>query len=280
MKLLNKIAAGIVLYNPDLTRLKENIEAILPQVNSLLLIDNASSNIDEIEFEINSINNVFLIKNSINNGIATALNQIVNFYNAKKYSWVLTLDQDSVCPSNIIEEYKKYISYERIGIITPNIIDRNNLIQGNNIKNLQNYQYVKRCITSASLLNINLCENIGFFDEKMFIDLVDFEYCIRVEKAGYKILRANQVQLIHQLGDLQVYNFFGKNINITNHSKVRNYYYARNSIYYLKIHESYLSKRKIYTNLFIKIIKILGFEKKKFGKIKAIYLGIKAGKKL
>ena len=41
-------AAGIVLYNPDIKRLEENISAIAPQVNELILIDNSSKNIDEI----------------------------------------------------------------------------------------------------------------------------------------------------------------------------------------------------------------------------------------
>ena len=37
-----KTLAGIVLYNPDIERLRENIAAIAPQVDTLLFIDNAS----------------------------------------------------------------------------------------------------------------------------------------------------------------------------------------------------------------------------------------------
>ena len=43
-----KVLAGIVLYNPDLERLSENVSAIIPQVDILLLVDNKSNNINEI----------------------------------------------------------------------------------------------------------------------------------------------------------------------------------------------------------------------------------------
>ena len=39
------IIAGIVLYNPDICRLKENISAIRPQVDKIVLIENGSSDL-------------------------------------------------------------------------------------------------------------------------------------------------------------------------------------------------------------------------------------------
>ncbi|MDC2274628.1 hypothetical protein [Bacteroides thetaiotaomicron] len=35
-----KIVAGIILYNPDIDRLMDNISAISPQVESIIIIDN------------------------------------------------------------------------------------------------------------------------------------------------------------------------------------------------------------------------------------------------
>ena len=40
--------AGIVLYNPDILRSQENIEAIIGQVDEVLCIDNCSNNISDI----------------------------------------------------------------------------------------------------------------------------------------------------------------------------------------------------------------------------------------
>jgi rhamnosyltransferase len=279
---MENIAAGIILYNPNLIRLKENIAAIRSQVDFIVLVDNSSDNIEEIEFEYNNSNDIFFIKNNKNIGIATALNQIVHYCEQKKCLWVLTLDQDSVVPVNLIRNYERYIHLEKIGVMTPKIVDRNYFEEetyfNNNLK--LEYEYVKTCITSASFINIPICKEIGYFDDKMFIDLVDFEYCIRINKADYKILKLNNISLIHQLGNLNVINFLGKKIFVTNHSATRVYYYARNSIYYLNKHRDYLSGKMVYFNLLKKAFKIILFESKKINKIKSIFLGIRDGTKM
>ena len=74
-----KYIAGIVLYNPDLGRLKENIESICKQVDKVILIDNGSDNIREIEDLIKEYLNCILLKNGENMGIAYALNQILKY---------------------------------------------------------------------------------------------------------------------------------------------------------------------------------------------------------
>lgn len=105
-----------------------------------------------------------------------ALNQICSWCKENNYSWVITLDQDSLVQEDIIKKYKKYISTPNIAIMTPVIIDRNN-IKCESQKN--DFEYVDKCITSASFTNIDIWYQLQGFDEYMFIDLVDFEYCHR-----------------------------------------------------------------------------------------------------
>ena len=45
----NRIAAGIVLYNPDIDRLKKNLEVIESQVEKVFLVDNHSNNLEEVK---------------------------------------------------------------------------------------------------------------------------------------------------------------------------------------------------------------------------------------
>ena len=273
---MKNIAAGIVLFNPDIIRLRENINAIIEQVSFVLLIDNFSLNIREIESEFSGIKNIILIKNNKNLGIASALNQIVNYCGHRNCEWVLTLDQDSVVPNNIIKNFSKYINFESVAIITPTIHDRNDRIDRSIVTNRScvDYEYISKCITSASLINIQICKKLGLFDKEMFIDLVDFDYCIRLLKANYKILRVNKVVLTHQLGSLKVYRFLGKKIFVTNHSKERIYYYSRNSIYYMNKHKDWLSKREVYLDLIKKVVKIIFFENQKCNKIIFLLHGI------
>ena len=110
-----KVIAGIVLYNPNIERLKLNIEAIQNQVCKIILYNNNSKfNIDD---DILKFNNVILINGETNIGISGALNYIAKKYN-EEYDWMLTLDQDSICPENLISEYKKYLNLDCIGMLT------------------------------------------------------------------------------------------------------------------------------------------------------------------
>lgn len=273
------IAAGIVTFNPDIERLSENIEKILPQVMILFIVDNASQNFEDIYRRYGKNDKIFILSNSENYGIARALNQIINLCEGNKIEWVITLDQDSVVPCNIIEEFSKYIALPNIALITPNIVDRNYKDSVNYSKNSE-IEYIEKCITSASLTNVPICKELGYFDENMFIDLVDFEYCIRVIKEEYKILKVPRVKLLHQLGNLKIYSFLGIKIYSTNHSPLRNYYFARNSIYFLRKHSDRVSKNHIYLGLLKKILKNTVFEYQKFNKLKAVISGIIDGYKM
>ena len=119
-----KIAAGIVLMNPEITRLFKNISSVIHQVDYLCLIDNNSQNIDDIKKLISEFTGASLIELSENKGVAFALNRIVDFADDNDCEWVLTLDQDSICPDNLINEYRKYFEFDSdIALFTPKIVD-------------------------------------------------------------------------------------------------------------------------------------------------------------
>ena len=114
------ILAGITLFNPDVARLEENISSIYGQVDRVICVDNGSDNIKSIEdCVLKNWKNITIIKNGKNEGIAKALNQMFEFAIEQQYEYVLTLDQDSVCPDNIIEEYNKYLDEHKLGSLCP-----------------------------------------------------------------------------------------------------------------------------------------------------------------
>lgn len=273
---MDKIASGIILYNPDIVRLKENLDSIYKQVELIVLVDNCSNNIEEIEREVNIYKNIVMIKNKNNKGIAAALNQAVSICKERGYDWILTLDQDSVCPENIIEEYSKYTGMKNIGIISPYIIDRNIKINKKSNDN-KKYEYIEKCITSASLTNIYVWDLIGKFDEEMFIDMVDFDYCKRIIINGYKIIRVNTVELLHEIGNIVEHKLFGINIMVKNHSAFRKYYISRNTIYYTRKYENRINLIKSYMRVLKIAILVLFYEKDKFNKLKNIAKGFKDG---
>lgn len=266
-----KIYAGIVTYNPDdIDRLERSILSIAPQVNRIIIVDNGSNNYSKIEkYCMDNFTLITIIRNKNNLGIAKALNQIFDYAKTEGADWVLTLDQDSVCPNNMIESFLNYSNRDKIGIICPRIVDDNDFYKVKDIK--QEYSYLSKCITSGSLTNVLAWSNVGGFDEQMFIDFVDFEFCIKVVKQGYKIIRDNKVHLQHQLGNMTPKKIFGIKFRVTNHSIFRNYYYGRNAIYVLIKHKKF----KMLINFFERIINICLFEDNKILKFKSIFDGIK-----
>lgn len=272
-----KIVAGIVLYNPEEERLKENIDAIITQVEGIILVDNGSSNINFVRELSKSQEKITLIENCDNKGIAAALNQIVNKAKEIDCKWVLTLDQDSVCPENIIEEYSKYISKEKVAMISACVVDRN---VGVHEEEETDITKVKRCITSATLNKVEALCQVGLFDERLFIDYVDYDMCTRLRMKGYKIIRANKVKLLHEVGKSRKVKFLGRPFVVYNHSPIRKYYYTRNVLYYMKKYRNHIDYKKEKKDFILHTLLVVLYEKNKIKNVKSIFKGFKDYKKL
>lgn len=246
-----KTAAGIVTYNPKMERLVKNLKAVAEQVDHVLIYDNASKNIDEIEQMAASFPNARIIKSDINRGVARALNVLSSIALKENVKWVLTLDHDSVIPDNFISACKNIIS-DDVAIICPVMYDRRR--PQIDAKNKEKISCVDFCITSGSFVNLNIWEKVGGYDEFLFVGLVDNEYCKRVTLHGYKILRLNEMLMDHELGTLQPARFAKvyKKFAVVFHSKklaalsykrkvspFRAYYSTRNIIYLSKKYANY-----------------------------------------
>lgn len=180
------ILAGITLFNPDVARLEENISSIYGQVDRVICVDNGSDNIKSIEdCVLKNWKNITIIKNGKNEGIAKALNQMFEFAIEQQYEYVLTLDQDSVCPDNIIEEYNKYLDEHKLGSLCPQCVDRNFKSELNNEDVIE----VDKCITSASLVPVSAWNDVGGFNEELFIDFVDHDFVLSLRNMGIEYFR-------------------------------------------------------------------------------------------
>ena len=278
------IGAVIVLYNPEIGRLRKNILSIADQVLEIRLEDNGSDNIDDIKCLIENIKDTRISIDFIrqNRGIAYALNRGMEFFLKRNFEWVITLDQDSIVPSDMIEKYFKYMPERNVGLVCPRISydgdkDLNNKISSD-------VEYVQRCITSANMVKISAWEKIGGYDEKMFIDYVDFDFCQSLLEYGYTLVRVNAVILDHQLGHLEYarkFVWFGKaTVQIYNHSSWRTYFYVRNTIYYIKKHKKSISVYKECKTLIYWIGKKLIYEKNRWSCLKMVMRGVLDGLKI
>lgn len=272
------ILAGITLFYPDMTVLKKNIGAVISQVDKLICVDNGSKDIETIEAEVLALfPGVEFIKNGRNAGIAAALNQMFTYAKEHNMEWVLTLDQDSVCPPNMISEYKKYLDFEDLGSLCPVICDRHY----ENTENISDtYTFMDKCITSASMTSVKVWEDVGGFVEELFIDFVDHDFSAKLIEKKYGIVRVNSVMLEHEIGKGKTVSFLGKRITVLNHPPFRKYYMVRNWIYYIKQHSAVICVPKEWIKFFFLFLKTAIYEDEKKAKLQAMFRGLRDAKKL
>ncbi|MCL2424864.1 MAG: glycosyltransferase family 2 protein [Oscillospiraceae bacterium] len=293
------VCAGIVLFNPDIERLAQNIGAIESQVEKLVFVDNASDNIDEMQVRFNDEKYVW-IKNDANVGIAAALNQLIGFADENDYKWILTLDQDSICGDDLVQKLlvaadeESDVSnklnalgrittdvVERVAMVAPLVNDRGNLEAEMSSDAVQaEIEDVRMCITSGCLTNVRSVIDIGGFNEWLFIDEVDREICLRLLLQGYRLLRVNTVQLCHEFG-LKTVNrkFLWKDVTYHNYTPFRIFYQIRNIVYMMRKY-----KRDYTPSIFRRWIRMFAtfsvkfiFERDRMERLKAFIKGIYAG---
>lgn len=280
-----KVAAIIVSYNPD-SNLFDSINLLLNQVEKVIIVDNGSK--EKYVKYIKSINEnkIEIILNKENLGIATALNIGVRKALENGYEWILTMDQDSKASPDMVKKmfnvYNSINREERKDILSifPNFVDeRIQSIEENS--NMNSYEYVDADITSGNLLRKEVFEKVGFFDDSLFIDLVDTDFCMRLNEKGIKMIKIRDAVLYHSLGESKTIKGILGSFNTSNHSALRRYYMTRNRFYiwekYKGLNSFTLNRdKKLFKKEFVKII--LG-EKDKVNKIKMVLRGYKDYKK-
>lgn len=266
-----KIAAVITLFNPD-EKIRTRLESIIPFTERIYLIDNSESVNDGLLNHFQSLQKVEYIFNGENLGIASAMNIGIKKALSEGFDYLLTLDQDSEFENNSLENLISSIQpNDKVAIYSP--FHKNKFFT--NPPSNEEYEEIPDVMTSGNLLNLKVVEKIGLFREDYFIDYVDIEYCLRLRKNDYKILRVNSSFLNHNEANLMRKSFLGKYVYPPNHKPFRWYYKIRNYFYlkdeYLSHFPEYFEKEK--RNIRNNIFKIILFEKEKFLKIKFILRG-------
>ena len=104
------------------------------------------------------------------------------------------MDQDSKASKDMVEKmfevYNNIDEKERKSILSifPNFVDeRIQSIEENSVMNT--YEYVDADITSGNLVKAEVFDKVGFFDDSLFIDLVDTDFCMRLNEKNIKMIR-------------------------------------------------------------------------------------------
>lgn len=266
----------IVTFNPDMARLRENLESVSVQVKSIVVVDNASDNIAEIEVVARQYSDSYTVKRATNDGIASALNVGIELARSLGSESALLLDQDSVCSPGMVTHLDAAFD-DGVAATAPTVADRNM----GTTRISQSHEDVNYCITSGSLCRIESWLQVGKYDEQMFIDFVDFDYCLRLRMLGFKIIRVADATLIHEIGGGRKR---GRLITY-NYSPFRCRHMAADMLYYARKHGNSPKSLKVagrgrvrtYFVLLRKIVIVSVFERDRFRKSSALIRGVVIG---
>jgi rhamnosyltransferase len=282
----NNIAAVLVCYYPNIHEVYECIISVIPQVNRLYIVDNTDkqSLIKESDV-IQKESKIELIELKENIGIAAAQNIGIQKAFENDFDAVLLLDQDTKPPRNMVEEllngiYQLENEGHRVATIGPLVYNRdlNNEYKPliNKGKDVSDFIEKDAIISSGSIILKTVYEAVGGLENDLFIDVVDFEWCWRARKKGYKTFIHKNVAMEHRFGQ-EIISIFGF-VKLIIPSPIRYYYQYRNFI--LLFPRDYVPnywKMRGCIEKVIEMIVIPLFVKPRLKRIKFMIKGLKHG---
>lgn len=218
------VVAVVVSYN-GLQKTRQAVKALRSQVGHIHIVDNGSeaeslSVLEQLEREPG----ITVESLGENRGVGYALNRGIERARQMDCTWLLTMDQDSVVDGSLIEAYRAAAEQDPARVcLAPRIATngrRKDAAGG----------VISYAITSGNLVKLSLFDQIGGYDEGFFVDGIDFDFCLRLRRAGYAVHRVPAARMQHQLGDpVDLPKAVRK--HYARHAPVRRYYMYRNFLY-------------------------------------------------
>jgi rhamnosyltransferase len=182
-----------------------------------------------------------VVRDGTNQGISARLNQAARYAIDKQADWLLTMDQDSFFSGDYLKQYIECLS---------SVSDKDKVamcgVAFESVPSTSDCAMAETAnlITSGSILNLDIFKRVGGFDDNLFIDEVDFEYCARSMKNGFKTIQFTNVYLNHSLGTVSQHRSIKslKKTSRTLHTPLRLYYMLRNYLYVRNIYQTNCSE--------------------------------------
>lgn len=230
-----RACAGVVLYEPDPALLARQADGLRGRT----LFVFANGPVEAQTLAALGPTDLRLIRSEKNLGLGRGLNAVTEAALHDGFSHIMLLDQDSEPPPNLLDELlTRSVALEqeeKVAVLAPLLIPP---IEGF----YKPIHYRRRgpmrrddmtaldfAPTSGSLVNLDAYTAVGPFRDDFFIAGIDVEWGFRAWSRGWGTYLASELVMPHRWGEAVNEDGVGKP-QILRHSKVRNYYYARNVI--------------------------------------------------
>lgn len=239
------ICAIVVTYQPELARLVELLAACRPQVGRLVVADNGSAEAARIAAVCRD-HGCDCLPLGDNRGVAAAQNAGVAWALAQGCGRYILFDQDSIpAPDMVARLAAAFDALQRqgqaVGAVGPCQVDDRDGHASPFVRFLPFRIARSHCgdagealvaadflISSGMLFTVEAYAAIGPFDEALFIDNIDLDWCFRGRAMGYGFFGVCTARLRHRIGD-QVLRLGGLG-SVHRHAPLRQYYIMRNRI--------------------------------------------------
>lgn len=283
---MEKVLGVLGEKNAEIPLMKKVIQSCRGQIDGIIIVD--SSDRPETKKEIKQIETEFagfvtVIWNSKDNGNGAALSQGSRLAVERGATWVLILTDDAVPPQNMIatmlEAYHALTPEEQrsIGIITPNLMSIRGLAFPDGEPIVNSDGGTGEC----QLIKTTVFPAVGYWNAGLFMDCIDGEFCLRVERGGLKTLRVPRAIVQARYGSRPVMrHLLWKMVMVPNYRPYRYYYMSRNLVYlYIRNFRSYTLRNRHWYAIFWAVIiprffiKMLLFDTDRKAKIRACFRG-------
>ena len=244
-----KVLAVIVSYNPNIADLVNNLKAVTEQGASVLLVDNASENQDELSRAIPASSSLEVSLQAANLGLGGAHNIGIDYANQQGFDYVLLLDQDTqLHQDTLVKLLTAHQSKTNQGVMVSAVgcsyahgrKKQSEYIRFGRLKftrHTGDEQDQDGCvatdflISSGSLFSLAALDAIGPMDEGLFIDHIDTEWFLRAGAKGWQAYGVCDALMHHGLGETaHAVRLAGRDRDVPQHKPFRYYYIFRNSI--------------------------------------------------
>lgn len=183
-----KLCVVVVCYN-HLIENTEVIKTCLKQLDNIevLIFDNSTLNNIILENkDFSKDNGLWYLSENKNLGLSQAYNSAITFINEKlMVNWITIFDQDTKVAVEYFDALEQSISKDPSYLIhTPLVASKNGLMSPLKFTKCSEepfdiiegaYSNIA-CINSGITVNKTVYQDIGLYDEKLFLDLVDYDF--------------------------------------------------------------------------------------------------------
>lgn len=210
----NNIAVIIVFFNPS--------EADIRQAEMLsseylgVIVDNSTKPC----INNSKIGLLNYVCNHHNVGIAEAQNHALRLIcENKDIQYIVFLDQDSRVshsyPKDIANEFTEcQSSYPTLAVLGPTVINKSNSEAYSSAfhtysNDSNGFSIRTNIISSGCCISRKALDKVGLFDNNLFIDYVDYEWCWRAKSKGFICGITNKLIIKHKVGvrELSIGNY-------------------------------------------------------------------------